>query len=639
MGSFVVDAVSDRRTRSRPRGTLALKRRVDLLVRIGGALSLLVIMFTIAAWFTKMEAIQLTSLALLGIFVFFLSFAILHVWRLTNLQLCELQVALDELRTARSQADEANMAKSRFLATVSHELRTPMNGVIGMAGLLLDTKLSQEQRSYVEAVDMSGRSLLSIIDELLDAAKAESGEMTLHTSPFNLTEMIESSVELLAARAHAKSIEIACYVSPNLPELVDGDEKRLRQVVMNIAGNAIKFTTTGSVLINAVPGPGKHDIEFSVSDTGHGIPEHEREAIFERFRQSSSPDHQKGMGTGLGLSISRHLVELMGGKIKLESEVNCGSTFSFTVSLPLASLTNKTLQNAPQTSQIIHLSGFQVVLAIPDGAVKTAIAAYLHDHDATCVDAGPTDGLSNKVVELSNSENHGRVLVLLDPGYLDDEVQMLALADELAAKAGLWVLLRPEERRIYRRLMEDVRIGYLLKPTRRASLLQQLKAGADTMEKPVNALRKTARRLRTVENNGGGLRIMLVEDNRINMLLATKILKSAGHEVVHMLNGAEAVCAIEDDLTASGEINYDLILMDIFMPGIDGIEATVRIRALEAKNSAARKVPILALTANARNDDQMACTKAGMDGYLSKPFDRADLEQAVEGYIRVNDAA
>lgn len=638
MGRFVVESVSDRRTRSRPLGTLALKQRVDLLVRIGGTLSLFVIVCSISALVLDIRAVHLTSLALLGALVIFLSLAFLHVWRLTNRQLCELQSALDELRIARSQADEANMAKSRFLATVSHELRTPMNGVIGMTGLLQDTRLSQEQRSYVEAVDKSGRSLLSIIDELLDAAKAESGEMTLQIAPFNLAEMIESSVELLAARAHAKSIEIACYISPKLPELVEGDEKRLRQVLMNIAGNAIKFTTKGSVLINVLPGQQKHDIVFSVSDTGHGVPENEREAIFERFRQSFSPDHQSGMGTGLGLSISRHLVELMGSKITLESVINEGSTFSFAVSLPTVDSTARSCDVVSHKLPAHDLSDFNIVLAIPDGATRTAIMAYLDDHQATCVNAGAANELVQMVQDISKSESSGRNIVILDPDYADDERYVFALADKLAAKAGLWVLLRPEERRIYRGLMEDVRIGYLLKPTRRASLLQQLQASADIMKKPVNSLRKTAHRLRTAET-GKTLRIMLVEDNQINMLLATKILKTAGHEVVHMVNGAEAICAVEDDLNTSGKISHDLILMDIFMPGIDGIEATVRIRELEVEHGVSGRVPILALTANARNDDQMACTKAGMDGYLSKPFDRADLEQAVAGYIRTSDAA
>ena len=609
----------------------ALKRRTSMLVRIGAALSVLAVLVNIVAISIQANQLEVVSRILFAVLVIFLLMTFQYVWAVTNRQLVDFQKTLKELRTARQHADEANNAKSRFLAAVSHELRTPMNGVIGMTSLLLDTKLSHEQRSYAEAVDMSGRSLLSIIDELLDAAKAESGEMTIVPAPFDLCELVETSVELLAARAHAKSIEISCYIAPGLPDQVIGDAQRLRQIILNIAGNAIKFTPQGSVLIRVERGARKNQVAFSIADTGYGIPEAEHEAVFERFVQSSVTDIQASGGTGLGLAISRHLVELMDGEITFESEVGQGTTFKFDACLPSAG-------GDAGSSNAKALSGCTVFLTSPAGATHTVLHDYLSGFGAQCISAASLNGLAATIASLDNATDTGRIMVVLDPAAAKTRDHVFKTADELSEIAGVWVLLKPEERRSYRKLMDDVRVGYLLKPTRRATLLAQLSANPDPMRKPVRSLRKTARQLRRVKDNAG-LKVLLVEDNKINMLLATKMLKAAGHTVTHLDNGAEAIAEIRRQLKSKKSITQDIILMDIFMPKIDGVQTTKQIRQLEKEHGVKTRVPILALTANLREDSQRTCLNAGMDGYLTKPFDRADLEEAVAGLMQPSDAA
>jgi signal transduction histidine kinase/CheY-like chemotaxis protein len=639
MANHAHGAIADRRQKPRSISIRALKTRVDGLVRFGAALSVLVVTTNIASVVVESDNLQIISRALFGVLVTFLSFAFLHVWRLANRQLSELQDTLEDLRVARSHADEANKAKSKFLATVSHELRTPMNGIIGMTGLLLDTRLSEEQRSYADAVDMSGRSLLTIIDELLDAAKAESGEMTIKAESFNLCELIESSVELLAARAHAKGIEISCYISPDMAADVIGDPERLRQIVMNIAGNAIKFTSVGSVLVRVEPAADPGDVYFEVSDTGNGIPEEERAAIFERFVQSTLPENQAAGGTGLGLSISRHLVELMGGVISIESEVGKGSVFGFSIHLPA----NEDGNQSPEADlKSRHderlLSDCTVHLAVADGASKTVIRKYLEAWGASCLNVEEVGSLAKQLSPASEEQETSRAIIIFDPGIVDNVQQATKLIDQVADVAETWVLLKPEERRNCRHLMEDVRVRYLLKPARRATLLEQLSSHADEMRKPVSSLRQTADKLRTVDSTKS-LRVLLVEDNKINMLLATKILNADGHMVTHLSTGLEAVCEVEDALRTSASVGYDIILMDIFMPGIDGMETTRRIRKLEVLLAKGDRTPILALTANAREDDQKCCLNAGMNGYLAKPFDRADLQTAIAELVKIKDAA
>lgn len=607
---------ADRRQQPRQTSMSGLRQRVKLLTRVAGviALSIVATSFLAATWQT--EFFNLISTLLLGSLLILLMGGILHVWRLAQQHFAELQNALEQLREARQSAEAANEAKSRFLTTVSHELRTPLNGVLGMTGLLLETSLSAEQRSYAGAVDSSARSLLSIIDELLDAARADAGELTLTPGEVHLHDDVESIIELLAPRAHAKGIEVSCYVSPDLPRLVKGDAKRLGQVLLNIVGNAIKFTTQGGVLVTVTPGAANGQIRFEVRDTGHGIPAEELETIFDRFVQSSIAQSQAAGGTGLGLAISRDIVRLMGGDISIESELGAGSVFRFDIAMePVGKPGSRPVDHG------MDLAGQTVRVCMPSGANREAVTMYLACHGARVEQPSDTERLS----DMLNEDDAKPSVILLDASVCEQPAELLDLANGLARSHNVWVLLKPEDRREHRKLMKNGKIGYLVKPVRYVTLRQQLGFAGNGKQADAGKLRQAAARLR----GDKVLKVMLVEDNQINRLLAEKMLQSAGHEVTHFPTGEEAVAAIATNLTDHGEAGFDVVLMDIFMPGIDGFEATRQIRALEAEATVAQPVPVLALSANARRDDQKASLAAGMNGYLAKPFDRADLEQAI----------
>lgn len=328
------EAANERRRKRRSMTMARLRRHVLVMAGMGGALALLVVASGVAGLVSREAHWTYTAAGLLSALLVFLCGGFLHVWHLARLYLGELEDALVQLREARAAADEANQAKSRFLATVSHELRTPLNGVLGMTGLLLDTPLTDAQKSYAEVVDVSARSLLSIIDELLDAARNDASKMTVSPAPVDLVDCVESVIELMSPRAHAKGIELGCFVSPLLPQHVMADAKRLRQVLLNLVGNAIKFTAEGGVIVRVEPADRAGTIRFEVRDTGYGIPSDELDKVFDQFVQSSLPQAMAGRGSGLGLSITRQLVQLMGGSIRVQSTVGTGS--SFLVELPLS---------------------------------------------------------------------------------------------------------------------------------------------------------------------------------------------------------------------------------------------------------------------------------------------------------------
>jgi signal transduction histidine kinase/CheY-like chemotaxis protein len=608
--------LAERRQRSRRTSMSGLHRRVKLLVGIATAIAAAIVATSSLAVTWQTEVFSLISMLLLGSMLIVLVGGIVHVWRLAQQHFSELQYALEQLREARQSAEAASQAKSRFLTTVSHELRTPLNGVLGMTGLLLETSLSAEQRSYAGAVDSSARSLLSIIDELLDVAQADAGKLTISPGEVNLHDDVESIIELLAPRAHAKGIEVSCFVSPDLPAQVKGDTKRLGQVLLNVVGNAIKFTTQGGVLVTVKPGTGEDEVIFEVRDSGHGIPAEELETIFGRFVQSSVAQSQAAGGTGLGLAISRDIVRLMGGDISIESELGKGSVFRFGIAME--PVTKQSAASAPAGP---GLEDKTVHLCMPKGANREAVSMYLECHGARVLNDHDLQGLETRMKEPDVT----RSVILVDASVCNSPSALLDLTTRLSREHSVWVLLKPEERREHRKLMEGGNIGYLVKPVRYATLRQQL--GISDAGKPghVGALRQAATRLR----GGKVLRVMLVEDNQINRMLAEKILQSAGHHVRHFPTGEEAVAEVEANLAETGHAGFDVILMDILMPGMDGLEATRRIRALENKAGTNQPVPVLALSANARRDDQKASLAAGMNGYVAKPFDRADLELAI----------
>jgi PAS domain S-box-containing protein len=519
---------------------------------------------------------------------------------------------------ARRKAEEADRAKSEFLANMSHEIRTPMNGVLGMIELLKDTMLTDEQHDFLNAAHESAEALLALLNDILDFSKIEAGHLELETIDFNLRTLVEGVADTLAQRAEAKGLEMACFVEPDCPAYVRGDPGRLRQVLVNLVGNALKFTEHGEVAIRVTPegaDEARPLVRFTVSDTGIGIPLDQQPAVFRRFVQADASSTRRYGGTGLGLAISRELVELMGGQIGLESDPGRGSTFWFVV--PLARQPDVA---AVPLAADQALSGLRV-LAVDDNATSRTILSKTLQAFGCRPAAAASGAEALELLRSAASQSRLFRIALLDMQMPDMDGEQLARAikqDPVLREVAIIILTSVGRRGDAARLEAIGCSAYLLKPIKQAQLADALRAVLGQELDPSTT--PTARLItRHVLAEQKGPRLLLVEDNAINRKLAVALLGRAGYAVATAEDGQQAIDAVRREAFA-------VVLMDVQMPGMDGFEATAGIRALGGARGA---TPIVAMTAHAMKGDRERCLAAGMDDYVSKPIQSEELFAAI----------